>query len=50
MLNDKLLDNLHNEVSILKRITHENVVKIHYVFKSKNNYYLMMDYCNGGNL
>ena len=39
-----------NEVSILRNIYHKNIVKIEDLKKTKNHYYIIMEYCNGGSL
>lgn len=39
-----------NEVETLKRINNPNVIKFIELFNSKNNLYLVYEFCNGGNL
>ena len=39
-----------NEINILKKIDHPNIVKIFGFFISKSNYYLLTEYCEGGDL
>jgi serine/threonine protein kinase len=39
-----------NEVSILRSICHKNIVKIEDLKKTKNHYYIIMEFCNGGSL
>ena len=39
-----------NEVSILKNVYHKNIVKVIDLKKTKNNYYIIMEFCNGGSL
>ena len=41
---------LMTEASILNRIDHPNVLHLHKFLKSKNNYYLVLDYCDQGEL
>ena len=41
---------LQNEISILTKINHPNVVKFADVKKTKKHFYIMMEYCNGGEL
>ena len=41
---------LINEISILKRLNHKNIVKVEDVKQTKSHYYIMMEYCNGGGL
>ena len=39
-----------NEINILKRMDHPNVIKIFEFYIDKENYYLVTEYCNGGDL
>ena len=39
-----------NELNILKSIDHQNVVKLYEYFVDANNYYLITEYCSGGDL
>ena len=39
-----------NELNILKKIDHQNVVKIYEYYSDKENYYLVTEYCAGGDL
>ena len=41
---------LKNEISILRELKHKNIVKLEDVKVTKNHYYLVMEYCNGGAL
>ena len=41
---------LRNEISILRELKHKNIVKLEDVKVTKNHYYLIMEYCNGGSL
>ena len=41
---------LTNECNILHELNHPNIVKLVDVKKTKNHYYIMMEYCNGGEL
>lgn len=49
-LNRKLRQSLESEVSILKRISHRNIVQLHTVIEMHNKLYLVMEYCAGGDL
>ena len=44
------LRNISNEITILEKIKHRNVVQLYDRMKSDNNFYLVLDYCNGGDL
>ena len=39
-----------NEVSVLRTIDHPNVVKLYEFYQDTKNYYLITDYCAGGEL
>ena len=41
---------LLNEIYILKELDHPNIVKFSDLKKTKNHYYIIMEYCNGGDL
>ena len=41
---------LNNSINILKNLNHPNIIKLKDIKKSKNNYFVMLEYCNGGNL
>jgi serine/threonine protein kinase len=47
---EKMLKYLENEISILSKINHKNVVKLEEFIKTANNYYLIFEFCNGGDL
>ena len=41
---------LVNEIQILKELNHPNIVQFVEIKKTKNHYYIIMEYCNGGEL
>ena len=41
---------LKNEIAILRELNHKNIVKLEDVKVTKNHYYIVMEYCNGGSL
>jgi serine/threonine protein kinase len=41
---------LDNEISIMKKINHPNIAKLYDVVYHNNKVYIMMEYCNGGDL
>ncbi len=41
---------LDNEIQILKELNHPNIVKFYDFLASNFNYYLIMEFCNGGDL
>ena len=48
--NDYLLKCLDKEIELLTELDHPNIVKFYEKLKDDKNYYLIMEYCNGGNL
>ena len=48
--NSELLEYFNNEVSVLKKIDHPNIIKFKGLFENKDYYYLLTEYCNGGTL
>ena len=40
----------NNEISILKKLFHKNIIRFIGMKKTLNHYYLIMEYCNGGTL
>ena len=49
-LNENLHQYLKNEISLLKQLNSPNLITLHYVDKTEHNYYLVFDYCNGGDI
>ncbi|KAL8293679.1 hypothetical protein RQP46_000380 [Phenoliferia psychrophenolica] len=49
-LTTKLLENLESEISILKRITHRNIVELKDCLKTDTHIYLIMAFCSAGDL
>lgn len=43
-------DRLRREIRVLKRVSHSNIVNLRGVMKTAENFYLVQEYCNGGNL
>lgn len=48
--NDILSQLLKTEVSVMHNITHPNILHLHEFMESKNSYYLVIDYCDNGDL
>ena len=46
----KFLELLENEISILKSCSNENIIKLYDMKKTANNFYLILEYCNEGDL
>ena len=43
-------EEVFNEINILKKMDHPNIIKIFEFYIQFNNYYLITEYCNGGDL
>ena len=51
LLSNSTIAYLNNEIYILKHLTsHPNIVKFHKITETISNYYIILEYCNGGNL
>ena len=48
--NEDAQKSLRREISILKKLDHKNIIKIMDCHESKSKYYIVLEYCNGGNL
>lgn len=44
------LDNILNEVMILSKINHPNIIKLIQKYRTKEFYNIILEYCNGGDL
>lgn len=44
------LADLERECDILSKLSHPNIIKLHTALKTKNNMYLITDYCEEGDL
>eukprot|EP00977_Amphora_coffeiformis_P020850 scaffold8602_cov196-Amphora_coffeaeformis.AAC.8 len=49
-LTAKVLQNLEIEISILRTYRHRNIVCLHDVQKTERNFYLILEYCGGGDV
>lgn len=48
---NEILSGLFNtEVSVMHNIKHENILHLHELMESSNSYYLVLDYCDSGDL
>eukprot|EP00956_Cyclotella_meneghiniana_P016554 scaffold26128_cov55-Cyclotella_meneghiniana.AAC.4 len=50
LLQDSYLDELRNEIEVLRSLDHPNIVKAYEVYETKRNIYVVMEYCGGGDL
>ena len=46
----KYIKYFNNEISILRKLHHPNIVKLEDLKRTTNHYYVIMEYCNGGTL
>src|ERR1700733_12757998 len=48
--NKHILDKVFSEIEIMKKMNHINIVKYYDFFKGKDNWYIVMEYCDRGKL
>lgn len=46
----KSIKNLHDEIQILRNLESPYIINLHDTFKTDRHFYLILDYCNGGDL
>ena len=46
----RLVAGLDAEIKIMKEFSHKNIVQLYKYFSSEKNYYLVVEYCAGGDL
>ena len=49
-INEQGRKNLHREITTMKSLNHENIVKLYDHIVTANNNYLILEYCSGGDL
>ena len=50
VLQEKVKKYFNNEIFILRTVNHPNIIKLHEIKQTLNNFYLVFDLCNGGGL
>lgn len=50
LVQQSYLDELRNEIEVLRSLDHPNIVKAYEVYETKRNIYVVMQYCSGGDL
>lgn len=50
ILTGKFLELLENEIKVLRACDNINIIKLYDIKKTKHNFYLMLEYCNEGDL
>jgi len=46
----KLMELLNTEIKVMAQINHTNLIHLHDKFETHNNYYLVVDYCDSGDM
>ena len=46
----ELIDDLRNEIELLKMLDHPNVIKLYEYYEDRDNIYLILEFCDGGEL
>lgn len=49
-LQGKFIELLENEIRVLRSCDNINIMKLYDLKKTSNNYYLILEYCNEGDL
>ena len=44
------LERIFREMKIIKQLNHQNIVKVYEIFENNEYYFIIMDYCEGGEL
>ena len=44
------VEEIENEIDILKRVSHPNIIKLYEFYSDENDYYLINEFCNEGDL
>merc|ERR1719229_1404115 len=47
---DAVLDDMKNEIRVLRKFEHPNIIKLQEVFETKNELFLVQELCTGGEL
>mmetsp|Transcript_49103 Transcript_49103/g.104421 ORF Transcript_49103/g.104421 Transcript_49103/m.104421 type:complete len:541 (+) Transcript_49103:285-1907(+) len=50
LVEKKYLEELKNEIDVLRTLDHPNIVKAYEVYENRKNIYVLMEYCSGGDL
>lgn len=50
VIKDKFKELIVNEIELMSEIQHPNVCRLYTATKTPSNYYLVMEFCNGGDL
>ncbi len=50
LLKGKFTELLENEIKVLRTCNNDNIIKLYDIKKTANNFYMIMEYCNEGDL
>ena len=50
ILGTEYFKSLNNEIKYAQNFNNDDIIKLHNVLKTKNNFYIIYEYCNGGDL
>lgn len=50
LVQQSYLNELRNEIEVLRSLDHPNIVKAYEVYENKRNIYVLMEFCSGGDL
>ena len=48
--NDEENDTIKNEINVLKKIDHPNIMKIYEFYEDKENFYIIAEFCDAGDI
>jgi len=49
-ISEAFIEELHNEIAILRSLDHPNIIKAYEVYSNKSQIYIVMEICSGGDL
>lgn len=49
-MNQKAKELLNTEIAVMRKIKHPNIMHLYQYLESKKNHYLVLQYCNNGDL
>ena len=50
LIRDKFKELIVNEIGLMSEIQHPNVCRLYMATKTPSNFYLVLEFCNGGDL
>ena len=49
-LKEKMKNTIFREIEIIPKLKHQNIIKVYHIFENQDNYYLIMENCEKGEL